>query len=96
MESRDSLVEAAYEAPADELERAVADIIAAILGVDKMGRRDSFYDLGGSSMQAIRICARVERETGHSTEPVWLLEHDELADFVEQIRRGAEDSTTER
>ncbi len=91
VESRDSLVEAAYEEPADALERTVAEIVASVLGVDRMGRRDSFYDLGGGSMQAIRICARIERETDYSAEPVLLLEHDELEDFVAQIRRAASD-----
>jgi acyl carrier protein len=81
--------DATYEPPADELEEQVAAVIAEVLNVDRVGRRDNFYDLGGASLAAIRICARIERSLGLRVDPVSLLEHDELADFVEQIRSGA-------
>ncbi|GAA0732708.1 hypothetical protein Drose_14420 [Dactylosporangium roseum] len=85
-ELRDELIDTAYVPPEDSLEEQVATITAAVLHVDKVGREDSFYDLGGNSMQAIRICARVEQETGLPVEPLLLLEHDRLADFVAQLR----------
>jgi acyl carrier protein len=88
-ESRDVVCKVEYEVPADELEEQVAAVIAEVLNVDQVGRRDSFYDLGGGSLAAIRICARIERALGFRIDPVWLLDHDELADFVEQIRLGA-------
>lgn len=82
--------EAAYEQPADELEEEIAAVMAEVLTIDRVGRRDSFYDLGGTSLAAIRICARIERRLGLRVDPLWLLDHDELADFAEQIRLGAE------
>ncbi|EYT82186.1 MULTISPECIES: phosphopantetheine-binding protein [unclassified Streptomyces] len=88
-ENRDAVCKAEYEPPADELEEVLAAVIAEVLDVDRVGRRDSFYDLGGASLSAIRICARVERRLGIRVDPAWLLEHDELADFAEQIRLGA-------
>ncbi|MET9262920.1 phosphopantetheine-binding protein [Amycolatopsis sp. NPDC004079] len=88
-ESRVALSPAEYEHPADELEERVAAIMAAVLDVDLVGRRDSFYDLGGGSLAAIRICARIAGKIGCRLDPTVLLEHDELADFVEQIRQGA-------
>ncbi|MEV0190089.1 phosphopantetheine-binding protein [Kitasatospora purpeofusca] len=89
-ENRDVVCKAEYEPPADELEQQVADVMAEVLGVDLVGRRDSFYDFGGTSLAAIRICARIERRLGLKVDPAWLLEYDELADFAEQIRLGAE------
>ncbi|WP_042423980.1 phosphopantetheine-binding protein [Streptacidiphilus anmyonensis] len=88
-EKRDVVCKAAYEQPADELEEHVAAVIAEVLGLDRVGRRDSFYDFGGTSLAAIRICARIERRLGLRVDPAWLLEYDELADFAEQIRLGA-------
>ncbi|MGY0465371.1 phosphopantetheine-binding protein [Kitasatospora sp. cg17-2] len=89
-EKRDVVCKAEYEPPADELEQQVADVMAEVLGVDLVGRRDSFYDFGGTSLAAIRICARIERRLGFKVDPAWLLEYDELADFAEQVRLGAE------
>ncbi|ANH95069.1 MULTISPECIES: phosphopantetheine-binding protein [unclassified Streptomyces] len=88
-ENRDVVCKVEYEPPADELEEVLAAVIAEVLDVDQVGRRDSFYDLGGASLSAIRICARIERRLGIRVDPAWLLEHDELADFAEQIRLGA-------
>lgn len=82
--------EVEYEPPTDELEEEIAAVMAEVLSVDRVGRRDSFYDLGGTSLAAIRICARIERRLGLRVDPLWLLDHDELADFAEQIRLGAE------
>ncbi len=87
-ESRVAMSNIEYEPPADELEQQVASVIAEVLNVDQVGRRDSFYDLGGASLTAIRICARIERTLGCRIDPTTLLDHDELADFVEQIRLG--------
>jgi acyl carrier protein len=88
-ESRVALSSVEYEAPADELETQVAAVIAEVLNIDQVGRRDSFYDLGGASLTAIRICARIERSLGRRIDPTMLLDHDELADFVKHIRFGA-------
>jgi acyl carrier protein len=88
-ENRDVVCKAAYEQPADELEEQVAAVIAEVLDVDLVGRRDSFYDFGGTSLAAIRICTRIERRLGFRVDPAWLLEYDELADFAEKIRLGA-------
>ncbi|MFJ4713466.1 phosphopantetheine-binding protein [Streptomyces sp. NPDC088785] len=89
-QNRDAVCQAAYEAPADELEKEAAAVIAEVLGIDQVGRRDSYYELGGASLTAIRICARLERRLGLRVDPAWLLDHDELADFAEQIRLGAQ------
>lgn len=85
-ERREDIVETDYEAPQGELEIRVAQIQADVLGTDQVGRKDSFYDFGGTSLQAIRICARVERETGYRAEPFWLFEDDVLMEFVRRLQ----------
>ena len=84
-ESREGFVENDYEAPAGELETAVAEIIAEVLGVDRLGRADSFYDFGGTSLQAIRICTRIETKLGLKAVPMWLFDNDVLSDFAGQL-----------
>ncbi len=48
-----------YEAPRTPVEEQVAAIWADVLGLDCVGIRDGFLDLGGHSLQAARIVSRV-------------------------------------
>jgi natural product biosynthesis luciferase-like monooxygenase protein len=43
-----------YEAPASDLEQQVADVFRRILGVDRVGLNDNFFDLGGHSLLAVQ------------------------------------------
>jgi acyl carrier protein len=87
--TREEFVDGAFEEPADEVESAVARVVAEVLGVDRIGRADSFYDFGGTSLAAIKICARLERECGWQAEPTWLFLTDVIADFAQRVRAGS-------
>jgi hypothetical protein len=87
-EARESFTDASFEEPQGSLEKAIADIEAEILDIDRVGRSDSFYDLGGTSLQAMRICARLERDLGVRALPVWLFDADILADFAALVAAG--------
>jgi hypothetical protein len=51
-----------YAAPRDELERKLAAIWAGVLKMDRVGLDDHFYELGGDSLKANRVTARVNKE----------------------------------
>lgn len=48
--------------PANDLERRIAQIWSATLGRPGIGRDDSFFDLGGNSLQATRLLALLDAE----------------------------------
>ncbi|MBF6179387.1 non-ribosomal peptide synthetase [Nocardia otitidiscaviarum] len=48
-----------FVAPRTDLERALADIVAAVLGRDRVGATDDFFALGGDSVLATAVVARV-------------------------------------
>ena len=48
-----------YRAPATEVEEALADIYVKALGVKRVGVDDSFFNLGGDSLSAMRLIAAV-------------------------------------
>ncbi|WP_082973810.1 non-ribosomal peptide synthetase, partial [Mycobacterium sp. E1386] len=51
--------DAAYRAPATPTEEILAGIYTQVLGVDRVGVDDSFFDLGGDSLAAMRLIAAV-------------------------------------
>ena len=48
-----------YVAPRTPVESALADLWAAALGIDAVGIHDEFLDLGGESLSAMRLLARI-------------------------------------
>ncbi|WP_235947492.1 non-ribosomal peptide synthetase [Nocardia terrae] len=51
--------EGVFLAPRTDVERAVADIVATVLGRDRVGVTDDFFALGGDSVLATAVVARV-------------------------------------
>ncbi|RDI64981.1 non-ribosomal peptide synthase protein (TIGR01720 family)/amino acid adenylation domain-containing protein/thioester reductase-like protein [Nocardia pseudobrasiliensis] len=54
----------AYRAPRTERERTVAELFAEVLGVERVGLDDSFFDLGGHSLLANRLVGRLRAVLG--------------------------------
>jgi len=53
-----------YQAPVGDFEAAACAAFAEILQIDRAGRADNFFDLGGTSLQAVRALAAIARRTG--------------------------------
>ncbi|MEZ5979128.1 MAG: SDR family NAD(P)-dependent oxidoreductase [Planctomycetota bacterium] len=53
-----------YVEPRDEVERTMVEFFQELLGVAKVGVFDSFFDLGGHSLVAVRLFAKIKRTFG--------------------------------
>ncbi|MDA8447402.1 thioesterase domain-containing protein, partial [Paracidovorax valerianellae] len=51
----------AYEAPRGALEQALAQIWAQVLGLQRVGRHDNFFEIGGDSIVALKLLARMNQ-----------------------------------
>jgi nonribosomal peptide synthetase DhbF len=61
--------------PATTNEQLLADIFADVLGVEKVGVDDNFFDLGGHSLMATRVVAKVKRLTQKAVNVRTIFEH---------------------
>jgi non-ribosomal peptide synthetase component F/2-polyprenyl-3-methyl-5-hydroxy-6-metoxy-1,4-benzoquinol methylase/aryl carrier-like protein len=84
----DASAERRYEAPAGELETAVAAVWAEVLNVERVGRHDDFFELGGRSLLVVQVLARLRLALGVDVEVSDLFEHPVLFDFVEKVEGG--------
>jgi len=56
--------QAPYQPPGTALEQAAADVWASVLGIADIGMHDDFFDLGGDSLIALRLLARLRESAG--------------------------------
>ncbi len=51
-----------YVAPRDELEQCIAAVWRDVLGIDRVGAKDGFFELGGDSLLAMQVLNRLRDE----------------------------------
>lgn len=81
-----------YVAPRDDLERRIIAIWEEVLGVERIGARDNFFELGADSLTAARLFARVRAELGEATPLAPVFEAptpEQLANLARGGRRSA-------
>jgi amino acid adenylation domain-containing protein len=84
----------AYVAPSTSDEGMLADIWEDVLGCDRVGLDDNFFSLGGDSLCAIQILARLN-ERGSALSVQDLFDHPTIRTLVGCLRRPRADATGE-
>jgi amino acid adenylation domain-containing protein len=73
------------EAPRTETERALAGIWQEVLGVREIGIHEDFFELGGQSLLAVAVQAKVERAFGKRLPLAALIEAPTVHQFSELV-----------
>jgi aryl carrier-like protein len=74
-----------YVEPADGLERDLARIWSEFLGITPVGAHDNLFELGGDSLLALQLLARVRGVYGVELHPAGLLRTPTVAALAEMI-----------
>ncbi|GAC66273.1 non-ribosomal peptide synthetase [Gordonia soli] len=72
--------------PEGDLEHLVAATIATVLGLDEVSMISGFFELGGNSLSATRIAARLSKATGHRIGIRTIFDGDHAAGIVAALR----------
>ncbi|HEY2738763.1 MAG TPA: beta-ketoacyl synthase N-terminal-like domain-containing protein, partial [Thermoanaerobaculia bacterium] len=87
----ESEMSSVYVPPATALERMVADIVAAQLGGDRIGRDDNFFDAGAHSLLMVRVAAELTRRLGRTVAVVDLFRFPTVAGLARHLGDSAAD-----
>lgn len=71
-----------YVAPRTALEQYVVDSCQKILKVDRIGMRDSFYELGGTSIQGATLLAMLQDDLGQRIQTTAMFDLTEIGDLT--------------
>jgi amino acid adenylation domain-containing protein len=74
--------------PEGELEETLARLWAETLGLERVGRHQGFFDLGGHSLLGLRLLRAVEKSLGRTLALGTLFQAQTVADFAACLRGG--------
>ncbi|MEM1249749.1 MAG: SDR family NAD(P)-dependent oxidoreductase [Acidobacteriota bacterium] len=78
-----------YKEPETPTERALADLFEDLLGLEQVGVDDDFFALGGHSLVAVRLFARIKRQFGEEYPLSLLFEAPTVRLLAQKVRTEA-------
>ena len=75
----------AYVAPRNEVESAVAAVWGEVLGLEGVGVHDNFFDLGGDSLLATQVYARLAQMLSSGVTLQQVLTYETVAELAEAV-----------
>jgi amino acid adenylation domain-containing protein len=83
---REEASRVAFRPPSDDRERELLAIWQEVLKIPNIGIDDDFFELGGSSLQAIMVFLEIEARLGCSLSPSTIVQVPTIASLAELIR----------
>ncbi|HVM49205.1 MAG TPA: MupA/Atu3671 family FMN-dependent luciferase-like monooxygenase, partial [Candidatus Acidoferrum sp.] len=82
-----------FEPPAPGTEEALAGIWSELLGSQRIGRRENFFEAGGHSLLAMQLIVRIRQRFGPDLTLKTVFEHPTLAGLAQAINAGSGSGT---
>ncbi|NJK48665.1 amino acid adenylation domain-containing protein [Candidatus Gracilibacteria bacterium] len=76
-----------FVAPRDRLEWQLSQIWSEVLGIQSIGVRDNFFDLGGHSLLSVRLMAQIEQQFGKNLSLAMLFQHPTIEQLASLLRQ---------
>ncbi|KPC90167.1 hypothetical protein ADL27_37225, partial [Streptomyces sp. NRRL F-6602] len=76
---------AEYTAPLPGTQTVVAEVWAEVLGLERVGRSDNFFALGGDSVMSIRVISRMRALLGVAVSPRQLFDTPTVAGLAQRL-----------
>ena len=83
----------AYVAPENAVEEQLAAIWATVLGLDKIGVKDNFFDLGGNSFKLLKVVSMINKTFGRKVTIVQLFRFPNIAALATYITEDEANET---
>lgn len=80
-----------FVAPNTATEKLLAEIWCAVLGLDRVGIQDNFFDLGGTSILGLQAIARVQKQFGADLKVVKLYQYPTVHSLAKYLGQGEEE-----
>jgi acyl carrier protein len=84
-------LKAAYVAPRTEVEQTIAQIWQEVLGVDKVGIYDNFFDLGGHSLLIVQVHDKLQEAFERDLPIIEMFRYPSIAALVKYLGQGREE-----
>jgi bacitracin synthase 3 len=75
-----------YEAPGNEIEKKLVETWKSVLGKKEIGIHENFFMIGGDSIKAIQIIARM-RKNGYKIEMNDIFQHRQISELAPLVRK---------
>ncbi|MCK0746813.1 non-ribosomal peptide synthetase, partial [Chromohalobacter nigrandesensis] len=83
-----------YEAPQGGMEKALAQLWQEVLEIDRVGRHDNFFGLGGHSLLGVNLIHRIRKDLNRTLPLSALFESASLAELARLLDAVSEDEVT--
>jgi len=81
----------AFIPPETELERLLAGILCEVLGVERVGAHDNFFDLGATSVHVVRVYNALRQATGREIAMADMFNHPSISLLAQHLAAGCRD-----
>lgn len=83
-----------YVCPSTALEKTLSDVWCRVLGLDRAGINDNFFDLGGNSLLSIQATVRMREALGIEVPVVALFQYPTIAALARHLGRDNPQATS--